>query len=99
MAKRKFRPQQGKHQPVPQQVQVDLSQAETMKCEYCGNYVFIKGTVLKRLSPLVSPTGQEGIVPIEIYSCGNCGKVPKTMLKDVGLETIRMGGESQEQGE
>lgn len=95
MAKRKFRPQQGKHQPVPQQVQVDLSQAETMKCEYCGNYVFIKGTVLKRLSPLVSPTGQEGIVPIEIYSCGNCGKVPKTMLKDVGLETIRMGGESQ----
>lgn len=95
MAKRKFRPQQGKHQPVPQQVQVDLSQAETMKCEYCGNYVFIKGTVLKRLSPLVSPTGQEGIVPIEIYSCGNCGKVPKTMLKDVGLETIKMGGESQ----
>lgn len=95
MAKRKFRPQQGKHQPVPQQVQVDLSQAETMKCEYCGNYVFIKGTVLKRLSPLVSPTGQEAIVPIEIYSCGNCGKVPKTMLKDVGLETIRMGGESQ----
>lgn len=95
MAKRKFRPQQGKHQPVPQQVQVDLSQAETMKCEYCGNYVFIKGTVLKRLSPLVSPTGQEAIVPIEIYSCGNCGKVPKTMLKDVGLETIKMGGESQ----
>ena len=75
MAKRKFRPQQGKHQPVPQQVQVDLSQAETMKCEYCGNYVFIKGTVLKRLSPLVSPTGQEEIVPIEIYSCGNCGEV------------------------
>ena len=98
MAKRKFRPQPGQ-QPQPQQVKVDLSQAETMKCEYCGNYVFIKGTVLKRLSPLVSPTGQEAIVPIEIYSCGNCGKVPKTMLKDVGLETIRMGGESQEQGE
>ena len=94
MAKRKFRPQPGQ-QPQPQQVKVDLSQAETMKCEYCGNYVFIKGTVLKRLSPLVSPTGQEAIVPIEIYSCGNCGKVPKTMLKDVGLETIRMGGESQ----
>ena len=37
MAKRKFRPQQGKHQPAPQQVKVDLSQAETMKCEHCGN--------------------------------------------------------------
>lgn len=85
MAKRKFRPQPGQ-QPQAQQVKVDLSQAETMKCEDCGNYVFIKGTVLKRLSALVSPTGQEAIVPIEIFSCGNCGKVPSTMLKDVGLD-------------
>ena len=75
--------------PMPgqkQQVKVDLSQAETMKCEHCGNVVFIKGTVLKRLSALVSPTGQEAIVPIEIYSCGNCGEVPKSMMKDIGEE-------------
>ena len=76
--------------PMPgqkQQVKVDLSQAETMKCEDCGNVVFIKGTVLKRLSALVSPTGQEAIVPIEIFSCGNCGKVPKSMMKDIGEES------------
>ena len=75
--------------PMPgqkQQVKVDLSQAETMKCEYCGNYIFIKGSVIKRLSALVSPTGEEALIPIEIYSCGNCGKVPKTMLGDVGIE-------------
>ena len=66
----------------------DLSQAETMKCEYCGNYVFIKGTVIKRVSPLISPTGQEALVPIEIYSCGNCGKVPKSMLKGSGIEEV-----------
>ena len=89
MAKRKFRPQPGQ-QPQPQQVQVDLSQAETMKCEHCGNIVFIKGTVIKRLSALVSPTGQEALVPIEIYSCGNCGEVPKSMLKDVGLEGLQV---------
>tara|TARA_X000001382_G_scaffold127130_1_gene114591 strand:- start:72 stop:365 length:294 start_codon:yes stop_codon:yes gene_type:complete len=89
MAKRKFKPQPGQ-QEQPQQVKLDLSQAETMKCEYCGNYVFIKGTVIKRVSPLISPTGQEALVPIEIYSCGNCGKVPKSMLRDVGLESIKM---------
>lgn len=75
--------------PMPgqkQQVKVDLSQAETMKCEYCGNYIFIKGSIIKRLSALMSPTGEEALVPIEIYSCGNCGKVPKTMLGDVGIE-------------
>ena len=87
MAKIKFKPHPVQHKPAPQHVQVDLSQAETMKCEYCGNYVFIKGTVLKRLSPLVSPTGQEAIVPIEIYSCGSCGEVPKSMVKDIGLDT------------
>ena len=93
MAKRKFRPQQGKHQPVPQQVQVDLSQAETMKCEYCGNYVFIKGTVLKRLSPLVSPTGQEAIVPIEIYSCGSCGEenIRKLVWNHNCIESCALG--------
>ena len=85
MAKRKFRPQPGQ-QPQPQQVKVDLSQAETMKCEYCGNYLFIKSSIIKRISPLMSPTGEEALVPIEIYSCGNCGKVPKTMLGDVGIE-------------
>ena len=75
--------------PMPgrqQQVKVDLSQAETMKCEYCGNYISIKGSIIKRLSALMSPTGEEALVPIEIYSCGNCGKVPKTMLGDVGIE-------------
>tara|TARA_B100001113_G_C20510345_1_gene362679 strand:- start:22 stop:294 length:273 start_codon:yes stop_codon:yes gene_type:complete len=67
------------------QVAVDLRKAETLKCEHCGNYLFIKSTVLKRLSALVSPTGEEGIIPIEIYSCGNCGQVPKDMLKGTGL--------------
>ena len=47
MAKRKFRPQPGQHQPAPQQVKLDLGNAETMKCEYCGNYIFMKGTVIK----------------------------------------------------
>ena len=75
--------------PMPgqkQQVKVDLSQAETMKCEYCGNYIFIKGSIIKRLSALMSPTGEEALVPIEIYSCGNCGKVPSSMLKGSGIE-------------
>jgi len=72
--------------PSQQQVQVDLSQAETMKCEYCGNYLFISSTIIKRISPIISPTGQEAIVPIDVYSCGNCGRVPKTLLKGSGID-------------
>ena len=87
MAKRKFRPHPGQHQPAPQQVKLDLGNAETMKCEYCGNYIFMKGTVIKRISALMSPTGEEALVPIEVYSCGNCGQVPKSILSDVGLDS------------
>ena len=72
--------------PSQKQVQVDLSQAETMKCEYCGNYLFISSTIIKRISPIISPTGQEAIVPIDVYSCGNCGRVPKTLLKGSGID-------------
>ena len=34
----------------------------------------------------MSPNGQEGLVPIEVFSCGNCGQVPTEMLKGTGLE-------------
>ena len=30
------------------QQQVDLSQAETLKCEYCNNVLFISSTIIKR---------------------------------------------------
>jgi hypothetical protein len=64
------------------QVQVDLRDAETIKCEDCGNSVFIPAFFIKRLSPIVSPTGQEALIPIQVYSCGNCGKVPDKFKQD-----------------
>ena len=73
--------------PLPKaQVKVDLTQAETVKCEYCENYLFISSTIIKRLSAIVSPTGEETLVPIQVYSCGNCGRVPKSMLTGSGIE-------------
>ena len=69
--------------PMPgqqQQVQVDLSKAESISCEKCGNYNFIQTYFLKKLSPLVSPTGEEAIVPINVFSYGNCGEVPKGFI-------------------
>ena len=34
----------------------------------------------------MSPTGEEGLVPVQVYSCGNCGKVPKSLLEGSGIE-------------
>ena len=75
-------------QKLPQtEVKVDLSKADTIKCDDCGNYLFITASVIKRISPILSPTGQEALVPVQVYSCGNCGIVPKKLLEGSGLET------------
>ncbi len=58
-----------------QKVTVDLSQADNIVCKSCGNYSFIQSFFLKKISALMSPTGQEAIVPVQVYSCGNCGEV------------------------
>ena len=75
-----------KQKQKPQQVKVDLGQADTIKCKSCGNYLFIQSFVLKILSPLVSPTGQEEMIPIQVFSCGNCGAVLDGMLDGSGIE-------------
>ena len=62
--------------PLPQQqVQIDLSDADTMKCQKCENSIFIQGYVIKKISAIVSPTGKEVIAPIQVFNCGNCGEI------------------------
>ncbi len=75
------------------QVKVDLGQAETMKCDKCSNYLFIMSYVLKKISALISPNGQEGIVPIQVYSCGNCGHVPPKLLEGSDITGKELGEE------
>ena len=36
----------------------------------------------------MSPNGQEGLVPVQVYCCGNCGKVPKSLLDGSGKNSI-----------
>ena len=73
--------------PVPPkaQVQLDMSEADTITCEKCGNAPFIQAFFLKKISALVSPTGKEAIVPMQVFSCGNCGSIPQNMLEQSGI--------------
>jgi len=56
-------------------VQLDLSKAETILCDECNNGLFIQSFFLKKLSALVSPTGKEAVIPVQVFSCGNCGHI------------------------
>ena len=64
----------------PPQQEIDINDTETITCEDCNNATFIPAFFLRRISPIVSPTGQEAMVPIQVYSCGNCGKVPDKLM-------------------
>ena len=69
--------------PLPkQQVKIDLSDADTMKCQKCGNSIFIQGYVIKKISAIVSPTGKEVIAPIQVFNCGNCGEMLPLQVLD-----------------
>ena len=72
-----------------QDMNVDLSKATTLKCESkrtdlekgiqveCGNTLFAPGFELKKVSALVSPNGQETLVPVQVFACEKCGHVNK----------------------
>ena len=51
---------------------IDLSSAEDVKCEECKNTTFSEVIVIKRLSAIMSPTGQEIMAPIKTFHCAKC---------------------------
>ncbi len=55
----------------------DLSSAETLSCEKCGNGYFESAFVIKRVTASSSPTGQEGVIPIPVFICKKCNHVNK----------------------
>ena len=49
--------------------------SKTLKCE-CGGMLFQEKIFFKLLSALISPSGKEELVPMPVFVCAKCGKVP-----------------------
>ena len=54
---------------------IDLTHATTLECEECKCKGFKQTMMLKKLSALVSPTGQEAIIPVAAFACEVCGHI------------------------
>ena len=52
-----------------------INNAVTFKCD-CGGVIFTEKLFIKKLSALLSPSGNEEIIPIPVLICEECGKVP-----------------------
>ena len=57
------------------QEQIDISKTSAIKCDKCENQTFKQSLLLRKLSALVSPNGQETLVPVQVFACEKCGHV------------------------
>ena len=64
---------------------VDVSQTTPVKCEKCENQTFKQTLLLRKVSALISPNGQEQYVPVAVFACEKCGHVNAEFEK---METV-----------
>jgi len=64
----------------PSQGAPDLSQAEEYICARCEHPFFTTIVMVKKLSSLVSPTGQEMVVPQPVFKCDECGYINRSQF-------------------
>jgi len=66
--------------PQQPQINVDFSQTTAETCESCENETFTQVFQMRKLSALLSPTGQETMIPIQVFACAKCGHINKGFL-------------------
>jgi hypothetical protein len=64
----------------PQQFNIDISQTTPVVCEKCGHEHFVNVNIIRKLSPMLSPTGQPALIPIPVFACAACGHVNEEFL-------------------
>ena len=71
-----------------QQVQINPNDLEDILCEKCESQCFEPTFLFKKLSAVLSPTGVENIIPMQLYRCAECGHINDMFLpKDVELKS------------
>ena len=68
------------------QEQIDFSKTSQIKCEACDGSTFKQTLLLRKMSALVAPGGQETIIPMQVFACEKCGHVNKEFSDVGGLE-------------
>jgi len=66
--------------PQQPQMNIDINQTTAEVCEKCKNETFQQVYQMRKLSALLSPTGQESMIPIQVFACAKCGNINKGFL-------------------
>ena len=71
---------------MQQQQQIDISKTSEVQCESCENSTFKQSLLLRKLSAIVSPTGEETLVPVQVFACEKCGHVNSEFSDISGIQ-------------
>ena len=63
------------------QQSIDMSKATSIKCDKCEGTTFKQTLLISKMSALVSPNGQETIIPSAVFACERCGHVNEDFVK------------------
>lgn len=61
-------------------ISVGLENTDALECDECGSTTFRPAFLLRKVSALMSPSGKETIVPIQVFACDSCGHVNEDFL-------------------
>src|SRR5574344_2386164 len=70
-----------------QQPQIKLSDTQPLICQKCGGQVFMKGGIIRKVSPILTGTGEPAITGIDCIYCVRCGEPVKELLP-LAVQTI-----------
>jgi hypothetical protein len=63
-----------------QQLNINPNDLEDMLCEKCESQYFEPAFLFKKLSAIMSPSGKETLVPMQIYRCADCKHINEEFL-------------------
>ena len=66
--------------PQQQQFNIDFSQTTPVVCDEGGHEHFVQVIMMRKLSPMLSPTGQPALIPIPVFACSKCSHVNEVFM-------------------
>lgn len=54
---------------------IDISETTAITCDSCGHDKFVQSFMMRVVSAIYSPNGEESLVPVPVFECSSCGFV------------------------
>lgn len=61
-------------------INIDLNETLPIICNDCGHEFFTQALMIRKVSGILTGTGQPSYIPIPVFKCSKCGHVNEEFL-------------------